>query len=246
MEKEHLLLLGATGLTGLAFIDLYLSHTTSTRPYLTLYVRSIDKLPSSISTPPAAKVRIVTGSLELASQFACATECAAEGFPPVTTVIISIGSYLSVSPIVTRFLWTQPTPLTEAFSSTIVPQLKRAGVKRIMTLSTPASTTVEYERKNMSLKWRLAGWMPYLFAPQGHEEMKGLARVTMTESDGLEWTVFRVPHLTLGPDTGVVAGLLDEKYGGSFDLSRAGLARWIWDEIKGRKWVGQMVMLGNA
>lgn len=67
------------------------------------------------------------------------------------------------------------------------------------------------------------------------------------ENPELEWTVFRIPHLTeASADLPVAAGFLgDAKYKGSLSLSRLSQARWILKEIGERKWVRQAPVLGN-
>lgn len=87
--------------------------------------------------------------------------------------------------------------------------------------------------------------MPPLMTPQGNAEMVAIAETVAAESD-LDWTLFRVPHLTeASADLPVYAGLIGPGYKGSLELSRASQARWILKEIEDRAWIKQAPALGN-
>ena len=247
MEREHILLLGGTGVSGVVFLNHCLSLSASSRPYLTIYVRSTAKLPSSVKmSPMPAKVRVVVGELDSSSQFAKAL-VGSDGFHSVTTAISLLGAYVALSPIFTRFFYAQPTPIADTFESNIMPQLKKHRVKRLLSLSTSTAIKSDLERRTMPWRPYLFSFMPLIFTPQGNEEMKGIAKHTI-EGAGteLEWTVFRVPFLTEGPDKGVYAGDLTARYPWTGTLSREGQAIWLLKEIEERKWVGKMPMLNDA
>lgn len=247
MDREHILLLGGTGISGVAFLNHCLILSAPSRPYLTLYVRSAAKLPSSVKTsPPPAKIRTVIGELDSPSHFANAL-AEFDDFPPVTTVISLLGAYVTLSPIFTRFFYAQPTPIADAFESNIMPQLKKHRVKRLLSLSTSTAIKSDLERRTMPWRPYLFSFIPLIFAPQGNEEMKGIAKHTI-EGAGteLEWTVFRVPFLTDAPDKGVYAGDLTAEYPWIGTLSRQSQAKWLLTEIEDRKWVGKMPMLNDA
>ena len=123
-----------------------------------------------------------------------------EEFPPVTTTVSVLGASMSIGPVFSRFFFRQPTPIADAFSSNIMPQLKRCGVKRILSLSTPTAMYSESERKSMGWKWWLYSFLPLVLAPQGNAEMKGIAEnIIVDAGEDVEWTVFRVPTLDRGP-----------------------------------------------
>jgi hypothetical protein len=246
-DKEHILLLGASGVSGIIFINHYLTLPASSRPYLTIYGRSAKKLPSTLKDHEApARVRIITGELADASKFATALIVSAP-FPPITTAISLLGAYMSLMPVVARFFATQQTPIADAFESTIMPLLRQNHVNRILSLSTPLAWNSNRERRTMGWTPWLISFMPYLFAPQGNEEMKGIAKNSIEGArEGLDWTVFRVPLLTEGPDKGVFAGELDRNFPWTGTLNREGQAKWLLREIQEARWLGKAPMLVDA
>jgi hypothetical protein len=138
MNKEHILFLGGSGASGIAFIDHYLTLPVQSHPYLTIYGRSTTKLLPAIKTsPPSDKARIVTGQLGSTLDLAKALT-PSNGFPKITTAIFVLGSYPTLKPFFTRFFSSShPTPIADAFESTIVPSLKQHGVRRLMSFPRP-------------------------------------------------------------------------------------------------------------
>ena len=89
-------------------------------------------------------------------------------------------------------------------------------------------------------------------APQGNAEMAKIAENVVAGAsagrgeEGIEWTVFRVPHLTNNvPDRPVWAGFVGPDHKGSLELSRKSQARWLLREIEERQWVNKAPFLGN-
>lgn len=246
MDRQHILLFGATGASGLAFLDATLELAQD--PKLTLYIRpgSTAKLPRWAIDK--AGVRIVEGTLDDDEAVRTALSPSQDqSFPRVTTVVSSLGAYLSLQAIFTR---DQSHPIADAFQRTILPAVRAAKVSRVLVLSTPTSFSLPEERKKMPWKWWFYTMIPLLLAPQGNAEMKGIAEAVVqagAEDDKLEWTVFRVPHLTDGPaNAKVIAGHLDRPFEGGTDLSRASLVRWVLTEIDEKNWVRRAPLLGNA
>jgi len=227
-QARNILVLGATGVTGLQFIPMALSH--SARTNLTLYVRSRSKLPSKIQTD--SRVRIVEGSLNDLP----ALKSAMSG---IDTVLSFLGAYVSLS----AFIWrTKTTAIADSFP-TIFSAMRFQGTKRILALSTPSGLLLGTDQPPLS--WRLYNNVPPFAVPQGHAEMKGIAQHVAAQTD-LEWTVMRVPQLTEGKaDLKVAAGPLDADYKGGKQLSRASYVKWILGEIEERKWIGGAPMLAN-
>ncbi|KAJ6631158.1 hypothetical protein B0H10DRAFT_2427608 [Mycena sp. CBHHK59/15] len=220
-----ILVLGATGVSGLAFIQVALSEPTP--PKLTLYVRSRNKLPDGIE----ARARVVEGAL---------TDEAAlrDAMDGVDSVVSFLGAYVSFSAFVFR---TKTTPIADSFK-VVIAAMKAKGVTRILALSTPSFSPVP---ETFSLGWSLYGAIPKVAVPQGNAEMVAIAETVAAEHD-LDWTIFRVPHLTEeGADLPVWAGLLGPEYKGSKSLSRASMARWVLREIDERAWVKGAPALGN-
>lgn len=86
---------------------------------------------------------------------------------------------------------------------------------------------------------------PAATVPQGNAEMVAIAKAIAAE-DELDWTVFRVPHLTEGnADLPVWAGLLGPDFKGGLSISRASQARWILQEIEERAWVKGAPAIAN-
>ena len=261
MENQHILLLGATGASGLAFIDAALEKTQM--PKLTLYVRpgSKAKLPASATNNPNPAMRIVQGQLDdvRALREALSGSSTDPAFPPVTTVVSFLGAYLSFKAVFTR---DQSHPIADALQSAVLPAVKTYNISRILVLSTPTAFCHASESKNMPWKWWFYTWLPRLLAPQGNAEMKGIAEAVVKAGTGtgsgdgdqdqdhartrLDWTVFRVPHLTDGdPHAKVIAGNLDQAFAGSTELSRGSLVRWVLEEIEKKNWVRQAPLLAN-
>lgn len=250
MEQQHILLLGATGASGVVFLNAVLQM--SQKPRLTVYVRpgSTSKLPASAINESG--IRVVEGELDNVQALtralsASPSSAGTDPFPPVTTVISFLGAYISVKPIFTR---DKSHPIADAFRTAILPTMKLFNVSRVLVLSTPTAFHYPEEAKSMPWKWWFYTWMPLIFAPQGNAEMKGIADAVMragSQDDRLEWTVFRVPHLNNGDaNARVVAGTLDPTFAGTTELSRGSQVRWVLKEVEERKWIRRAVLLGNA
>ena len=247
MDREHILLLGATGASGLAFIDFVIQLPR--RPRVTLYLRpsSRAKLPVSVAQHQGC-FRIVEGELNSSEALGRALRASADSESmPVTTVVSFLGAYVSLKALITR---DASHPIADALQGTLLPTMKSCGVSRILVLSTPTAFSERSERNSMSWKWWFYSWIPLLFAPQGNAEMAGIASAVMgagSKDRALEWTVFRVPHLTDGDVSAkVVAGYLDESFSATTDLSRGSLVRWVIEEVEKRQWIGRAPMLANA
>jgi hypothetical protein len=121
--------------------------------------------------------------------------------------------------------------------------MRAKGVKRIFALSTPSFSPDPSEV--FSFGWSAYALMPKVVMPQGNAEMVAIAQA-VAAADDLDWTVFRVPHLTeKAANLPVAAGVIGPDYKGGFDLSRASMAVWILKEMEERQWVKKAPMLGN-
>lgn len=257
---EHILLLGASGLSGLAFIQEYLdiSSDEDSRPYLTLYVRGSGRskltpvLPSATTNDrPATKIRIVEGGLT-DKQAVRAALSADESFPKVTIVTSVLGAYPTLYHFITR---TTPTPIANAINKVIVPAMLELDIKRILVLSTPGAFPILKETEQKSWGWYFNSWIPYVIVPQGHAEMKGIAHAVMDNSSGqvnakhgLEATVFRVPFLNDGKAELEVRAFVIGGQGNTEnkEISRKSMVRWLLREIEERQWIGGAPMLCNT
>jgi len=254
LMQEHILLLGATGASGLAFIEAVLERPPPQIPSLTLYVRpgSRSKLPEKATATatgkPGNRIRVVEGDLDDVQALTSALSASDTDptmFPPVSTVVSLLGAYLSLEAVFTR---DQSHPIADAITQFVLPTLKTCHVcPRILVLSTPTAFCHPAENKAMPWKWWFYTMIPILFAPQGNAEMRGIAQAVVND-EALPWTIFRVPHLTDGDPLAkvVVAGNLDHAFEGSTDLSRGSLVRWLLKEIEQKNWIRQAPLLGNA
>ncbi|KAJ7716593.1 hypothetical protein DFH07DRAFT_973876 [Mycena maculata] len=221
-----ILLLGATGASGLAFIQAALSQPNP--PKLTLYVRSRAKLPAGIE----GQTRVVEGSLT-------DKDALLKAMDGVDTVVSVLGAYITLSAFVFR---TTTTPIADSFPH-ILAAMRAKGAKRIFALSTPSFSPDPAEV--FPLKWKVMGAMPKIVVPQGNAEMVAIGKA-VSAADDLDWTVFRVPHLTdESADLPVAAGLLGPEYKGTGDLSRPSMAKWILKEIEEGEWVKKAPVLSN-
>ena len=244
MPKQHILLLGGSGETGIVFINQVIA-LGSAAPLVTLYLRASgrSKLPAAVND--SSNIRIVEGGLT--DRTALKTALTADGsFPQVTAVISFLGAYMSLWYFLTR---QTPHPIADAFNSTILPTMHEVGVKRILALSTPA---FQYPEETKKMTW--GAWvqllMPKVIVPQGNAEMKHIADAVVyagAMDKDLEWTVYRVPMLNHGDANEVVsAGELFKDYTGTWDLSRGSLSKWLLAELKEKKHVRRAPMVGNV
>lgn len=159
IEKEQILLLGASGATGLVFLSHIQTLPPGVRPKLTAYVRTRSRLPATIQQDDT--IHIVEGNLTDAA----ALETAMQG---ATTVISFLGAYVSLTHFLLR---TKPTPIADAFPG-IFAAMRKHSVKRILALSTPSAFPQPSE--TLSWKWALYNTLPVLVVPQGKAEMRAL------------------------------------------------------------------------
>lgn len=219
------------GGSGLAFIEEALSLPKP--PHLVLYVRTPSKISSAVTTNP--NVSLVEGNLRDFDTLDSAMKTHS-----ITAAVSFLGAYVSASAVITR---RNDTPIADSFP-TIIRAMEANGVKRLLALSTPSYWV---EGRDVAT-WTLSiyGVLPKLFVPQGNAEMVQIAKTVSESSADLEWTIFRIPHLTDGPaDLSVWADYAGPSHKGGLNLSRRSLARWVLGEIQGREWVRGSPFLGN-
>lgn len=219
------------GGSGLAFIEEALALPSP--PGLVVYVRTPSKISEKIASHP--KVTIVTGTLTDQGSLDRAMNANS-----VTAVISFLGAYVSASAIITR---PKDTPIGDSFPG-IIQAMRANGVRRIMALSTPSYWV---DSKDVST-WKLSAYsiMPAIFVPQGKAEMVKIAQ-EVARADDLDWTVFRIPHLTNeSGDLPVYADYAGPGHKGGLDLSRRSLGRWALEELRDPKWIKGAPYLGNC
>ncbi|KAF2808627.1 NAD(P)-binding protein [Mytilinidion resinicola] len=231
MAKQRILVLGATGGTGLAFIKEALVHAS--QPNLTLLIRT----PSKVSQEYRNNSRITIVKGELNDRIA--VEKALQG---VTAVVSFLGPYMTLKATLLR---DTSTPIADSLP-TLFTAMRSANITRMLALSTPTGLPQPtFEEKSWS--WWAAGWFIYLVAPQGNAEMTKIGKLVSSQTD-LEWTVFRVPSLTNGSaDKVVEVGYLGGKeFNVTAELTRGSLARWVLGEVEGKEWVGRAPAVANG
>ncbi|WVQ65508.1 uncharacterized protein L199_003684 [Kwoniella botswanensis] len=230
MSDQHVLLLGATGASGIAFLEYVLPLPDG--PKLSLLVRNKSKLPQELVTRYQHKLTIVEGQLNDEAKL---EEVLKGG---VTAVVSLLGPYPSLYHLLTR---TKPTPIADSLH-VVKRVMKKYGVKRLLALSTPRHS-VPGEKYSWS-QFITTKTLPATFMPQGSAEMTAIGEVCADEE--FEYTIFRVPFLSAGSgDAKVHAGFYGPDFKGSQELSRASLARWLWDEIRDGYWIRKQPALGN-
>ncbi|WVR06699.1 hypothetical protein IAU60_003731 [Kwoniella sp. DSM 27419] len=220
MSTHNILVLGATGTSALIGpADLQAHPATKS------------KLPQDLLNTYADRVTVVEGGLTDEK----ALDAAMKG---VTSVVSFLGAYMSLTYLITR---ATPTPIAESMH-VVKSVMQRHGVKRLLALSTPAHS-MPGEMYSWA-QWFTTQVFPPAIVPQGSAEMTAIAEVCADPA--FDYTIFRVPHLTNGPaDAQVFAGLYNPEFKGTQQLSRASMARWVYQEIKKGEWIGQQPALGN-
>lgn len=245
---------GYLGISGVDFTNLVLSQPPGLK--LTLYVRNASKLPAAHKEADPGRIRVVEG--ELTDQSAL-EDALTDSIIPVETVVSFLGAYPTLSAFLLR---TKTTPIADSFPI-LFAAMKKAGVKRILALSTPAWLVKNGQGKGKAItegekieidelpwSWWLAMKFPPLLIPQGHKEMEQIGRRVSEEGQkggwGLKWTVFRVPHLNAGgADEKVSAGIFGHGFVGTRELSRKSMVKWVLNEVQAGEWIDKAPALGN-
>ncbi|KAI5360572.1 Putative NAD(P)-binding domain, NAD(P)-binding domain superfamily [Septoria linicola] len=230
---HHFLVLGATGPSGIIFLETALQAGHN----LTVYARSPEKLPQHIrslalSTNASPQVQIIKGNFDASSKSAL-TQAIRSG---ATHLVSFAGPAIPA----------KGTPITEFYEKVLYPLIQEdeeATIKRVMVLSTP-SFKVPNEGDRFSIKWWFGVQFVYWLFGSAWAEVNGIGNATKA-LNGLEWTVFRVPGLTNGHAGAVRAGYVGVK-GDGMVLSRKSMAVWVLQEVDERKWVGKSPAISNA
>ncbi|KAK0260158.1 hypothetical protein LTR35_018024 [Friedmanniomyces endolithicus] len=215
----HILVLGTTGPSGLAFIPeaLQAGHE------LTLYQRNPSKLPQDVKNNPS--VNVVTGQF---TDIGAVKQALSKG----ATVLVSFAG-----PVLPN-----KQMLIAEFYEQLFPLLQQSSIRRCMILST-ASYKVPEDRS--SWKWGFMTMVIKLMGGTVYQEINAMSRATATLlGNKVEWTLFRVPFLTNSDAKPVRAGFLGDGTDGFF-LSRNSAAVWVLQELKANKWVGKAPTLSD-
>lgn len=212
----RILVLGATGPTGILFIceALAAPHHHS----LVLYVRSPEKLPEDISTHPA--VTVVKGDLNDLHAISNALD-------GVQAVISALGPSVKSGPF-----HPSGTPLAHGYSHVIAAMLAH-NVTRLIALGT-ASIKDPNDKFNYQF-WILVNAVA-TFARNAYKDVVAIGETIRGEGAELEWTIARVPVLTDKESKEVVAGYVGDGKTKT-TLSRAAFAAFVIDELDKNEWI---------
>jgi len=121
----------------------------------------------------------------------------------------------------------------------ILRAIEKVGVKRFITLATPA---VKSEQDKKQIATIMPALMPKLFFPPGHAEMKGVE--ALVKGSKVDWTVVRIINPNVKTDgNGYTTSLGDSK--AKFNVSRKNAATCMYDAIRKPEWIGKMPIVFN-
>ncbi|KAH6980673.1 hypothetical protein BKA56DRAFT_550396 [Ilyonectria sp. MPI-CAGE-AT-0026] len=220
MVVAHILVIGATGPSGLQFCSAALKEGHR----LTLYIRNPAKLPSDISNN--TNVTVIKGALDDESGLRLAISSGAK-------IFVSFAGPVANS---------KGTPVTDAMKL-IFPLLIANQFERALVLGT-CSFTAPGDKG--ALKWKLSIVLIKIIGGSAYDEFTGLGSfVTSQEMSQLKWTLFRVPFLGNGVEAPVTATFTGSGKDGMF-LSRKSMAAWVLKEMNNTSdWIGKAPVLSN-
>ncbi|OJJ32867.1 hypothetical protein ASPWEDRAFT_137373 [Aspergillus wentii DTO 134E9] len=204
---KKILILGATGPTGILTVHTALEHNHT----VTIYARNPSKLPASISSNP--NVRIIRGDLTEAE----ALSKAVEGQDAIVSLLgPSTGNVAG-------------NPFTDAYQL-IFSLMKRWEVKRILAMGT---SSIPDEHDGFSIIAFLGVALIRIIANSVYKEIVGVGKIFETEAtkDGLDWTIFRLGFLSNGAPQTPKVGYVG-KDGWVIKTQRADIATWLVDEVE--------------
>ncbi|KKL35893.1 NmrA family protein [Burkholderia contaminans FFH2055] len=205
--KKTIALFGATGPTGRHIIEEALKQGYT----LSVYTRDAKKLASF-----AGRIEIVVGDLQDQSAIAKCVQGA-------DAVISALGpNGLKVQ---------GDKPVMHGLSNIIV-AMQRAGVRRLIQISTAAYRD---PKDSFALKPHAFALLFKVIARKGYEDIKATGE--LVANSNLDWTLLRIPNLKDGPADGSV----DVGWYGTtklgMKLSRGNLAKFLVDQVTDRKFV---------
>ncbi|KAF8311129.1 uncharacterized protein EI90DRAFT_2922344 [Cantharellus anzutake] len=221
----HFILFGSTGPSGLKIIELALSRGN----YLTLYVRSPDKLPEDVRNSPL--VRVVVGQLDdEAALESCFSKL--EDFPVVKGIISVLGAKVGQP---------QGNPITKGYEI-IFKLMKMHDIKNIVLLST---VSVKSPKDHFSLVRESLVAGIKLIGHSAWEDVVATGELVHSEaSDGLNVTLARVPTLNDSKGGSLKVGFVGDRYVGWL-LSRNDLATFFVGEAEKPEWAGEIPLLSS-
>lgn len=211
-HRMRVLVLGGTGGIGPLLIEelLAASHT------VIIYARSPQKVPEKISSN--RNVVVIKGELTDSDSL----EKALEG---VHAVVSALGPAVKSGP-----LYPSGTPIAKGYAL-LISLMQKSSVKRLIALGT-ASNKDEHDKFDLQF-WVLVNGVA-TFAHNAYKEVVAIGE-TIRSSDGLIWTIARVPILTNSKSKEYSAGYIGDGKTKAW-LSRVGFAAFIIDELERNEW----------
>lgn len=217
----RVLVLGGTGGIGPLLIQELLTalHT------VIIYARSPQKLPDSITSNPNAV--IIKGELTESDNL----EKALEG---VHAVVSTLGPSVSKGP-----LHPSDTPLAKAYAL-LVSLMQKGNVKRLIALGT---ASIKDSNDKFDLRFSLLVSGVATLAYTAYKDVVAIGE-TIRSSEGLVWTIARVPILTSSEKKDYISGYIgDGKIKTS--LSRSAYAAFVVNELEKNEWANKAPMLSS-
>ncbi|KAJ5414393.1 hypothetical protein N7509_001020 [Penicillium cosmopolitanum] len=213
---KKILILGATGQTGILTVQTALEHNH----IVTIYARNPSKLPTNIAHHP--NIKIIRGDLTDAE----ALSKAVEGQDAIVSLLGPTGNVTG-------------TPFTDAYHL-IFSLMKRWGVKRILAMGT---ASIPDEQDGFSIVAFLGVTLIRIIVNSAYKDIVSVGKLFNTEAtnDGLDWTIFRLGFLANGAPQSSKAGYVG-KNGWVLKNQRADIATWLVDEVEkdNSEWIKKM------
>ncbi|KAK7692831.1 hypothetical protein QCA50_004466 [Cerrena zonata] len=220
----RVLILGATGPSGILIVkEFFRAYPDGSAA---LYVRNPSKIPSELSSIPA--ITVIQGGLTDSQALASAFKSGGQ----IDAVVSALGP---VPPF-------GGNPITEAYR-TIIPIMATNGCKRFIALST-------YSHPDPRDKFSILNWLMvttvWLLIGTAQRDILTYSPLIMEECDkhDIDWTLVRVPILTMKEGQRTVAGYIGDGKVGVI-LSRVAAAEFFVKAIEGKEWVRKAPSLSS-
>jgi putative NADH-flavin reductase len=151
-------------------------------------------------------------------------------------VLSTLGPSLSVGTAING-LKDHGTPITDGYK-VILQAMKEQAVKRLIALGTLSNETEEDGHSIVSFGMVTA---VRIFLHSAWRDVVEFGKAIQA-SDGIDWTIARVPRLSNSKGGNVMAGYVGKK-GTGITLSRKDLAKFYLDELEKGNWVHQMPVI---
>ncbi|CZT16121.1 uncharacterized protein RCC_01962 [Ramularia collo-cygni] len=218
----HILVLGATGPSGIAFVE----EALKAGHELTIYARNPSKLPEDVQQN--SHVQVIKGTFE---DMDTATQALHTG---ATALVSFAGPGMPA----------KGTPVSEFYERlfSIIRNDNSTSIRRCLILATPSFAVPE---DGSSWKWWFVVRLVKTFLGDAYAEVTGIGRVVSAlPVDEIQWTIFRVPGLTNKGYLPVQAAMVGDGKDG-MQLSRKSNAVWVLQELQEGKWIGKAPVLSN-